>query len=231
MTHQNIATAADSITRYLGNTSNDIILNVLPLSFDYGLYQVLMAAKVGATVLLEGSFAFPARVLERMRRERVTGFPLVPTIAASPAAHGEPGCRRLSRPSVYHQHGGCAAAGGYRPAATAISDDGNLLDVRAHRMQALYLSASRTARDATRISGPGHSQYRSLRGRRQRPATRPRRGRRARDPRRTRHEGILGGSGRLRARTAGRSKPLGKSPLHRRPVPRRRGRLSVFCGT
>jgi long-chain acyl-CoA synthetase len=82
MTHQNVVAAASSITTYLGNTSDDIIASALPLSFDYGLYQVLMAAKVGATLILEKSFAYPAAVLHKMKQERVTGFPLVPTMAA-----------------------------------------------------------------------------------------------------------------------------------------------------
>ncbi|MGV8841118.1 MAG: class I adenylate-forming enzyme family protein [Bauldia sp.] len=82
MTHQNIVAAATSITTYLGNTPDDIILNVLPISFDYGLYQVLMAAKIGATLVLEKSFAFPAAILDRVRAEKVTGLPLVPTMAA-----------------------------------------------------------------------------------------------------------------------------------------------------
>ena len=82
MTHLNMVTAATSITQYLENTSEDIILNVLPLSFDYGLYQVLMAFKVGATVVLEKSFAYPAVILEKLSQERVTGFPIVPTMVA-----------------------------------------------------------------------------------------------------------------------------------------------------
>ena len=82
MTHQNIVAAATSITTYLQNTSDDIILNVLPISFDYGLYQVLMAARVGATLVLEKSFAFPQEILQKMTSERVTGFPIVPTMAA-----------------------------------------------------------------------------------------------------------------------------------------------------
>ena len=52
------------------------------MSFDYGLYQILMAAEVGATVVLEKSFVYPAAVLQTMRREQATGFPLVPTMAA-----------------------------------------------------------------------------------------------------------------------------------------------------
>jgi long-chain acyl-CoA synthetase len=82
MTHRNIDAASDSITTYLANTCNDIILNVAPLAFDYGLYQLLMAVRIGATLVLEKSFAFPAAIFETMRRERVTGFPLVPTMAA-----------------------------------------------------------------------------------------------------------------------------------------------------
>ena len=62
-----------------------MILGVLPLSFDYGLYQMIMAFKLGARLVLEKSFAFPARVLETVVRERVTGFPGVPTMFATMA--------------------------------------------------------------------------------------------------------------------------------------------------
>ena len=82
MTHQNVVAAATSITTYLENTSDDIILNVLPIAFDYGLYQVLMSVKVGATLVLEKSFAFPQLILARAAEEKVTGLPLVPTMAA-----------------------------------------------------------------------------------------------------------------------------------------------------
>ena len=82
MTHRNIDAASDSIITYLGTTADDIILNVAPLAFDYGLYQLLMAVRLGATLVLEKGFAFPAAIFETMRRERVTGFPLVPTMAA-----------------------------------------------------------------------------------------------------------------------------------------------------
>jgi len=55
---------------------------VLPLSFDYGLYQLLMSVKVGATLVLEKSFAYPFKIIEKIQEERVTGFPGVPTIFA-----------------------------------------------------------------------------------------------------------------------------------------------------
>lgn len=82
MTHANIVAAATSITTYLESRADDIVLSVLPMAFDYGLYQALMCAKVGATLVLEKSFTYPAVVLEKLREERVTGFPLVPTLAA-----------------------------------------------------------------------------------------------------------------------------------------------------
>ncbi|HEV2395176.1 MAG TPA: AMP-binding protein [Verrucomicrobiae bacterium] len=80
MTHQSMVFARDSITEYLRLSEKDKLLNVLPLAFDYGLYQVLIAAGLGATLVLERSFAYPGRVFERIRRHEVTVFPGVPTI-------------------------------------------------------------------------------------------------------------------------------------------------------
>ncbi len=80
--HGNVVFAASSITRYLENTGQDVVLNALPLSFDYGLYQLLMTFRFGGTLILESSFAFPAMILKRIEQERVTGFPVVPTMVA-----------------------------------------------------------------------------------------------------------------------------------------------------
>ena len=81
-THSNMVSATTSITTYLENVPEDIIMDVLPLSFDYGLYQVLMAFKLGATLVLDQGFAYPQVMLRRMAQERVTGFAGVPTIYA-----------------------------------------------------------------------------------------------------------------------------------------------------
>lgn len=80
--HSNVDFATTSIITYLENTADDVVINVLPLSFDYGLYQLLMTFKFGGTLVLERTFAYPAHVLKRMEQERVTGFPGVPTIFA-----------------------------------------------------------------------------------------------------------------------------------------------------
>jgi amino acid adenylation domain-containing protein len=80
LTHRNMLTAATSISTYLELTSDEVILNVLPLAFDYGLYQLIMAVRMGARLVLERSFSFPVKVLEKVVEERVTGFPGVPTL-------------------------------------------------------------------------------------------------------------------------------------------------------
>ncbi len=82
LTHRNMLTAATSVSGYLGYEQEDIILGTLPLAFDYGLYQLIMAVRVGARLVLERSFAFPAQVLKLMAAEGVTVFPAVPTIVA-----------------------------------------------------------------------------------------------------------------------------------------------------
>ncbi|MBN2473585.1 MAG: AMP-binding protein [Pirellulales bacterium] len=80
--HCNVVFAASSIISYLKNQPDDIVICALPLSFDYGLYQLLMTFQFGGTLVLERSFAYPAQFLQQMETERVTGFPGVPTIFA-----------------------------------------------------------------------------------------------------------------------------------------------------
>ncbi len=80
--HSNIDFATSSIITYLENVEDDIVLNVLPLSFDYGLYQLLMVFKFGGTLVLEQSFTYPAAILKKIEQEKVTGFPGVPTVFA-----------------------------------------------------------------------------------------------------------------------------------------------------
>ena len=81
--HSNMVFVASSVMEYLKNVESDVILNVLPLSFSYGLYQVLMTFWFGGTLVLEDSFAYPALILDRMQQERATGFPGVPTMFAA----------------------------------------------------------------------------------------------------------------------------------------------------
>jgi amino acid adenylation domain-containing protein len=81
-THLNVLTATTSINGYLQNTTDDVIIDVLPLAFDYGLFQVFLAFQAGGRLVLEQGFAFPAHTVSVMETEGVTGFPGVPTIFA-----------------------------------------------------------------------------------------------------------------------------------------------------
>jgi amino acid adenylation domain-containing protein len=78
--HSNMVFAASSIIEYLGNVESDVVIELLPLSFDYGLYQLLMVFQFGGTLILERGFTYAALILKRIEEERVTGFPGVPTI-------------------------------------------------------------------------------------------------------------------------------------------------------
>jgi amino acid adenylation domain-containing protein len=80
LTHRNMLTACESISAYLELRNDEVILCALPLAFDYGLYQMIMAFRAGARLVLERSFTFPAQILNLMVEEGVTGFPGVPTI-------------------------------------------------------------------------------------------------------------------------------------------------------
>jgi amino acid adenylation domain-containing protein len=82
VTHANVDAAATAISGYLDLTSSDVVHCALPLSFDYGLYQMIMSVKAGARLVLERSFDLPGQILNAIVRERVTVFPGVPTMFA-----------------------------------------------------------------------------------------------------------------------------------------------------
>jgi acyl-CoA synthetase (AMP-forming)/AMP-acid ligase II len=81
-THQSMVFAAGSLIEYLRLSADERILCVLPLAFDYGLYQLLMSIQLGATLVLERSFTYPAQIFARMQEQAATVFPGVPTVYA-----------------------------------------------------------------------------------------------------------------------------------------------------
>lgn len=82
ITHRSSLFAVDIDSENLGLHSDDVVLDVMPLSFGYGFHQVPRAFRVGARLVLEKSFVFPNQALARIEAERVTGFPCIPTIVA-----------------------------------------------------------------------------------------------------------------------------------------------------
>lgn len=69
----------DAINRRLENTQNDRILCVLPLSFDYGLYQVFLALAAECSLILPPSGPLQATVAW-LRKARITEFPAMPAM-------------------------------------------------------------------------------------------------------------------------------------------------------
>ncbi|QBF29668.1 class I adenylate-forming enzyme family protein [Thalassococcus sp. S3] len=80
LSHLNMTSAARSVAQYLGYRSDDHIFCAVPMTFDYGLHQLTMAALTGASVQAEPSFAQPFFALKRMQDCGATVFPLVPTM-------------------------------------------------------------------------------------------------------------------------------------------------------
>jgi acyl-CoA synthetase (AMP-forming)/AMP-acid ligase II len=80
LSHRNVTFIVESIVEYLEQTAEDRVLCLLPLSFGYGLYQLLASVRVGGTLVLERGLAFPGRLIQLIEDERITGLPGVPTI-------------------------------------------------------------------------------------------------------------------------------------------------------
>ena len=79
LSHRNMVAGAKSVASYLENTSQDRILSLLPLSFDYGLSQLTTGFHAGATVVLLNHL-LPRDVLKAVEAERITGLAAVPPL-------------------------------------------------------------------------------------------------------------------------------------------------------
>lgn len=79
LSHRNMIAGAQSVAEYLENTSQDRILSVLPLSFDYGLSQLTTAFHSGASVVLL-NYLMPRDVIRAVARENITGLAAVPPL-------------------------------------------------------------------------------------------------------------------------------------------------------
>ncbi|HET9622071.1 MAG TPA: acyl-CoA ligase (AMP-forming), exosortase A system-associated [Kofleriaceae bacterium] len=121
LSHRNLVSGADSVASYQGLASDDVILGVLPLSFDAGLSQLTTALAAGATYT-PLDFIQPAEVPRHCEAHGVTSITGVPPLwtqiasAAWPEATGA----RIRR---------IANTGGHMPTPLL------------HRLQALYPNA------------------------------------------------------------------------------------------
>ncbi|ROS05042.1 acyl-CoA ligase (AMP-forming) (exosortase A-associated) [Sinobacterium caligoides] len=81
LTHRNMLLGAESVATYLQNSTEDRLLAVLPLSFDYGFSQLTTAFLVGAEVVLL-EYLLPRDVLKAVEKYAITGLALVPPLWA-----------------------------------------------------------------------------------------------------------------------------------------------------
>ncbi len=97
LSHRNLVVGATSVSGYLRNTADDVLLAVLPLSFDAGLSQLTTAFTVGAhAVLLD--YLLPRDVAAACERYGVTGITGVPPLWTQLAAvDWPPGARQTLR--------------------------------------------------------------------------------------------------------------------------------------
>lgn len=79
LSHRNLIAGAQSVASYLENTSEDRILSVLPLSFDYGLSQLTTSFYTGGSVVLL-NYLLPKDILDALEREKITGMAAVPPL-------------------------------------------------------------------------------------------------------------------------------------------------------
>ncbi len=79
LSHRNLIVGAESVSSYLHNGPDDVILAALPLSFDAGLSQLTTAFSVGAGVVLL-NYLLPGDVPKLCAKHGVTGLTCVPPL-------------------------------------------------------------------------------------------------------------------------------------------------------
>lgn len=79
VTHANIMANTSSIIDYLSLARDDRMLVVLPFSYCYGLSLLHTHLRVGGSVAICDTLAFPETVVSALRDERCTGFAGVPS--------------------------------------------------------------------------------------------------------------------------------------------------------
>jgi acyl-CoA ligase (AMP-forming) (exosortase A-associated) len=79
LSHRNLIVGAESVSHYLGNNPDDVILAALPLSFDAGFSQLTTGFHAGAQVVLHNHM-LPADLVRLCAKHQVTGLTGVPPL-------------------------------------------------------------------------------------------------------------------------------------------------------
>lgn len=95
LSHRNLIAGAESVSTYLENSADDILLAALPLSFDAGFSQLTTSFAVGAHVILT-NYLLPRDIPRLCARHRVTGLTCVPPLWIQIAEQNWPDDARAS---------------------------------------------------------------------------------------------------------------------------------------
>ncbi|MFH2003092.1 MAG: class I adenylate-forming enzyme family protein [Planctomycetota bacterium] len=82
LSHKNLCANTESIIQYLELNHRDSVMAVLPFYYSYGNSLLLTHIACAGTLALDNRFAYPEKVLERIRAESITGFAGVPSTFA-----------------------------------------------------------------------------------------------------------------------------------------------------
>jgi long-chain acyl-CoA synthetase len=80
VTHRSILFTIHSGIEYLGLSEYEVQASPLQLSFSPGINQLFQIIRVGGTLILEKSLAYPTVLFKRMEAEHTTGLSAVPTM-------------------------------------------------------------------------------------------------------------------------------------------------------
>ena len=83
LSHDNVIFSTDAIQERLAYQRDDVVGLFVPLSFDYGLYQVFLAANVGASLYIGESGSVGPAILRIIDRRHITILPAVPSLIGS----------------------------------------------------------------------------------------------------------------------------------------------------
>jgi acyl-CoA synthetase (AMP-forming)/AMP-acid ligase II len=83
VSHANVAFTAAAIQRRLDYRADDVVGLYLPLSFDYGLYQLFLALDARASVYLGSLELVPLQLCDMLGAERISVLPATPLLLTS----------------------------------------------------------------------------------------------------------------------------------------------------
>ena len=160
LSHDNLLSGAQIVARYLELTKRDVILSVLPFSFDYGLNQLMTTILVGGTLVIQRSL-FPNDICQTIRNEGDHGpgrraHPVAPADRTALAVPED----RLPDAPIHHELRRAPAGAHCAVHPCCASARPRVPDVRPHRGVSIDLSAARRSGPPAVIDGQSHPERR-----------------------------------------------------------------------